>query len=116
MPACISCGGYVSPDFARVFGDNDRTVRSCLACRGVEPEPADSDESNAAEVVASTSPTDDAHTPESELTIDDEPTDEGEETSTAVTAVDVEPASTPSPATAGSDHSPFGFLRSVFQK
>lgn len=116
MPTCVNCEGYVSPDFVRVFGDNDRTVRSCLACRGAAPESADSDESNVTAIVASASITDEEHVSEVELVGGDEPTDERERTSTAFAAVDVEPASTPRPATTGSDHSRFGFLRSVFQK
>jgi len=32
MPACDNCGGFVTRDFARVFGDNEGTVQACLEC------------------------------------------------------------------------------------
>jgi len=32
MPECASCGGHVTPDFVRVFGDADGDVHGCPAC------------------------------------------------------------------------------------
>ena len=32
MPACNTCGGFVTADFARVFGNNADTVYGCAAC------------------------------------------------------------------------------------
>lgn len=32
MSECEHCGGFVSPDFVRVFGNNDREVYGCPAC------------------------------------------------------------------------------------
>ncbi|MFC6720874.1 hypothetical protein ACFQGT_00315 [Natrialbaceae archaeon GCM10025810] len=32
MPACQNCGGFVSSDFERVFGDNDDRVQGCIEC------------------------------------------------------------------------------------
>jgi hypothetical protein len=29
---CRNCGGFVTPDFVRVFGTNDGTVLACPAC------------------------------------------------------------------------------------
>lgn len=32
MTKCNDCGNYVSPDFARVMGDNDGEVHACPEC------------------------------------------------------------------------------------
>lgn len=32
VPECQGCGGHVSDDFARVFGDNADEVYNCLTC------------------------------------------------------------------------------------
>lgn len=32
MPECRRCGGFVTRDFARVFGDNADRVHGCPAC------------------------------------------------------------------------------------
>jgi hypothetical protein len=32
MPECQSCGGFVTKDFARVFGTNDGEVYACPDC------------------------------------------------------------------------------------
>lgn len=32
MAECKGCGSFVSDDYARVFGDNDDTVRDCRHC------------------------------------------------------------------------------------
>lgn len=32
MPTCDRCGGFVTADFARVFGDNDDRLSGCLDC------------------------------------------------------------------------------------
>lgn len=32
MPRCTKCGTHVTVQFARVFGDNENTVRGCMAC------------------------------------------------------------------------------------
>ena len=32
MPECNACGGFVTPDFARVFGDNTDEVYGCSEC------------------------------------------------------------------------------------
>lgn len=29
---CRNCGGFVTRDFARVFGDNQNSVHGCLEC------------------------------------------------------------------------------------
>ncbi|WP_423986535.1 DUF7563 family protein [Haladaptatus sp.] len=29
---CQSCGNFVTPDFAHVFGDNQNSVHGCLNC------------------------------------------------------------------------------------
>lgn len=33
MTSCDRCGGYVSPDYVRVFGDNQNRIDSCPECR-----------------------------------------------------------------------------------
>lgn len=32
MTTCGNCGAHVSPDFARVFGDNTDSLEGCLDC------------------------------------------------------------------------------------
>ncbi len=32
MPECDSCGGHVTPDFHRVFADNDGVLHGCPEC------------------------------------------------------------------------------------
>lgn len=32
MPSCDNCGAFVTPDFARVFGDNHNDVDGCVRC------------------------------------------------------------------------------------
>lgn len=32
MPNCQQCGGHISQDFARVFGDNNDDVHACHGC------------------------------------------------------------------------------------
>lgn len=32
MPSCDNCGSFVTPDFARVFGDNRNRVDGCVRC------------------------------------------------------------------------------------
>ncbi|WP_331233942.1 DUF7563 family protein [Natronorarus salvus] len=32
MPLCNSCERFVTPEFARVFGDNDDRIDGCLHC------------------------------------------------------------------------------------
>lgn len=32
MPQCLTCGDHVTVQFARVFGDNEDTVHSCMGC------------------------------------------------------------------------------------
>lgn len=32
MPECGNCGGHVSTNFARVFGDRDDSVERCYSC------------------------------------------------------------------------------------
>lgn len=32
MPECNNCGEFVTPDFARVFGNNHNEVGACLDC------------------------------------------------------------------------------------
>lgn len=29
---CQNCNNYVTPQFARVFGDNDNSVHACIEC------------------------------------------------------------------------------------
>ena len=38
MTSCDRCGGYVSPDYVRVFGDNQNRIDSCPDCRTGRPE------------------------------------------------------------------------------
>lgn len=35
MPTCTSCQGFVTHDFARVFGDNKDTVTACYRCASI---------------------------------------------------------------------------------
>lgn len=35
MPWCKNCGGFVTRDFARVFGDADHTVHACPDCDSI---------------------------------------------------------------------------------
>jgi len=32
MPHCENCGGYVTRNFQRVFGDNQNNVQGCMNC------------------------------------------------------------------------------------
>jgi translation initiation factor 1 (eIF-1/SUI1) len=32
MPTCDNCGGHVSDQFVRVFGDENDAVHACLNC------------------------------------------------------------------------------------
>lgn len=32
MPTCQNCGAMVTPNFARVFGDNRNSVTGCVNC------------------------------------------------------------------------------------
>lgn len=32
MPTCRTCGTHVTVQFARVFGDNEDTVHTCMGC------------------------------------------------------------------------------------
>lgn len=32
MPTCTNCGEFITPDFVRVFGDNENQVQGCPAC------------------------------------------------------------------------------------
>ena len=32
MPDCATCGGHISAQFARVFGDKDGVVLACPSC------------------------------------------------------------------------------------
>lgn len=32
MPHCETCGGFVTKDFERVFGDNSDSVQGCMRC------------------------------------------------------------------------------------
>lgn len=34
MPECKGCGGFVTRDFIRVFGTNEREVFACPECVG----------------------------------------------------------------------------------
>lgn len=141
MPDCATCGGYVSPDFVRVFGDNDRVVRSCPSCRGTVPEPASTDnvvaetetqtvdETHTQSVSADggerieeddtetlneteTEPSLTAESADDGLTSD--PVDERQGTSTSVSDVGV--AEPETAMATGTDRSPLGFLRSVFSR
>lgn len=33
MPTCNKCGGFVTAEFTRVFGDNHDEVFGCINCR-----------------------------------------------------------------------------------
>nr|WP_139246535.1 hypothetical protein [Halogranum amylolyticum] len=111
----------MSPDFVRVFGDNDRTVRSCLACRGAGPEPTDSvdpAERDAVELVANTSGSSEQLAAQTDATTDDED-------GISVTVDDFDDADVvaadviaPEPPTVSADagRSRFGFFRAVFSK
>ena len=32
MPSCTNCGEFITPNFVRVFGDNENKVDGCPAC------------------------------------------------------------------------------------
>lgn len=32
MPRCDNCGGFVTQNFVRVFGDNQDNVQGCMSC------------------------------------------------------------------------------------
>lgn len=32
MPHCDNCGGFVTRNFVRVFGDNTDSVQGCMEC------------------------------------------------------------------------------------
>jgi len=32
MPECLDCGGHVTEQFARVFGDRDDVIHGCPEC------------------------------------------------------------------------------------
>lgn len=38
MASCTRCGGYVSADYVRVFGDNRNRIDSCPDCRAGRTE------------------------------------------------------------------------------
>lgn len=45
MPSCRNCGAHVTDQFARVFGDNEDIVHTCMGCGttsklGVQPNAA----------------------------------------------------------------------------
>jgi hypothetical protein len=118
MPECVTCGGYVSPDFVRVFGDNSRVVRSCLSCHGTEPDHVESDDQSTVEVesVTAGSVGDDEQSATST-----QHADSLDEEGTSGGAVEYETTEyeTPEPETAtttGDSSSRLGFLRSVFSK
>jgi hypothetical protein len=52
MATCDRCGGYVSVDYVRVFGDNEGQIETCPDCRadGSEsgPSPDEDEESRCA--------------------------------------------------------------------
>lgn len=114
MPECATCEEYISPDFVRVFGDNNRVVTACLSCRGNAPKPA---KSAGPTVPVATEPTVVASESTTELgEFEGEPDETIDyEESTVDQIGTVEPESEPEPmvATAGRS-STFGFLRSVF--
>ena len=137
MPDCATCGGYVSPDFVRVFGDNDRIVRSCPSCRGTAPEPASSEtveetteyaatpsvsadggerieEDETIEETEAETETTPSLTADTTDDVTSDPVDDGQGTSTGVDVGDAAEAETA--VAAGTDRSPLGFLRSVFSR
>ena len=124
MPECVTCGGYVSPDFVRVFGDNSRVVRSCLSCHGAEPDRVESDDQSAIEVepVAAGSTGGDEQSTASTQRPDslDEEGTSGDAVECEVTEHETTEYETTEPETAttttGDGNSRFGFLRSVFSK
>lgn len=48
MPECTICGGHVTHEYIRVFGDNENSIESCRNCRassrGQDEEDAESEE------------------------------------------------------------------------
>lgn len=119
MPECVTCGGYVSPDFVRVFGDNSRVVRSCLSCHGAEPDRVESDNQSTVEVESVAAAPAEG---DEQSTTSTQRTDSLDEEGTSGDAVECEVTEyeTPEPETAttttGDGSSRFGFLRSVFSK
>ncbi|WP_139173335.1 DUF7563 family protein [Halogranum gelatinilyticum] len=111
MPECATCEEYVSPDFVRVFGDNNRVVTACLSCRGAKPEPdqsagpAETAEYNASE----TEQADDTEYEPEPYSHEADPA----EPASASQRVDVTEPETAATATGGGS-SPMSFLRSVF--
>jgi hypothetical protein len=47
MAECMTCGDFVSDDYARVFGNNDNEIDSCRGCRadrGTDQEEAEAEQ------------------------------------------------------------------------
>lgn len=43
MPECTTCGGHVTHEYVRVFGDNEDSIDSCRNCRASSREQDDED-------------------------------------------------------------------------
>lgn len=53
MATCYGCGGFVTDDYARVFGDNDDKVDDCRNCSKRRIESDDEDETEKRTVLLS---------------------------------------------------------------
>jgi hypothetical protein len=111
MPECATCEEYISTDFVRVFGDNNRIVTACPSCRGAKPEPDHSAgatetaeyDASETEQVDDTEYEPEPYSHEADLA----------ESASASQSVDVAEPETAATATGGGS-SPMSFLRSVF--
>lgn len=52
MASCDNCGTFVTPDYARVFGDNDGVVHGCPECMALRYITDRADAASSSEVTA----------------------------------------------------------------
>jgi hypothetical protein len=97
MSKCMSCGGFVTDNYARVFGDNDDNVFDCRNCRTDRRLSTDEDDEGDGEKVLlrTVRGEDEPYTRTRGGTSgDEEPTETTETTETTGTATTAEPTST----------------------
>jgi len=51
MAECTSCGGFVTDDYVRVFGDNEGNISECRSCRAHSSPSEEDDAEDAGERV-----------------------------------------------------------------
>ncbi|WP_255194915.1 DUF7563 family protein [Halorarius litoreus] len=120
MSECMSCGGFVSDDYARVFGDNEDNVFDCRNCRTDRRRSAKEEEDDGEQVLLrSVRGTDEAYS-----TGRGSPTATTDDDTAAESAMDddataddgsVEPATAERPSTDAGGQSGLGRLLSVFR-